>query len=147
MYNAKFIKTTKARDCLIGAAISMFPIHASAQTTGNALYEWCKNADEVYQALCPVYIEAAMRGEHTGSVVAGLKYFNLVALDVSDEKFEELKSLKISKLLSYCVPQEATGQQSNDIVIKYLETHPEKRHEAAEILVNASLSEAFPCPE
>ncbi len=88
-----------------------------------------------------------MRGQRTGAAIAGLNYFNLVSFEVSDSKFQELRSLTISKLLSYCIPQAVSGQQLDDVIVKYLADHPETRLQPADSLIFSALHEAFPCAE
>lgn len=45
----------------------------------------------------------------------------------------------------FCPPKGAIGEQLNDVVIKYLRDHPEKRHYSASSLVIVALQRAFPC--
>ena len=44
-----------------------------------------------------------------------------------------------------CVPGESTKGQLADVVIKYLEQNPERRHLEAGSLVPEALNRAFPC--
>ncbi len=44
-----------------------------------------------------------------------------------------------------CIPDQSTGTQLIDVVIKYMSNHPERRHEAAVSLVSKAFEEAFPC--
>ena len=44
-----------------------------------------------------------------------------------------------------CGPEDLTGLQAMDIVLKHLREHPEDRHLAASSLVARALAEAFPC--
>ena len=47
---------------------------------------------------------------------------------------------------SACVPDEVTLGQMVDVVVRFLQIHPEVRHHAAIIVVRAALGAAFPCP-
>jgi len=49
--------------------------------------------------------------------------------------------------VSYLIPDHVNGNQIFDIVGKYLEAHPERRHLAAYVLVIDALAGAFPKKE
>lgn len=44
-----------------------------------------------------------------------------------------------------CNFEGVTGEQSQDIVVQYLQTHPEVRHKLALILIHQAVVQAFPC--
>jgi hypothetical protein len=44
-----------------------------------------------------------------------------------------------------CAPAEAARSQGRDIVVQYLESHPERRQLAAPILALGALKQAWPC--
>jgi Rap1a immunity proteins len=44
-----------------------------------------------------------------------------------------------------CIPQVATTRQAKDVVVRYLERNPQKRHLPAASLVTMALIDAFPC--
>ena len=44
-----------------------------------------------------------------------------------------------------CTPPTANGRQLSDIVVKYLENDPEKRHLSGSDLVASALAAALPC--
>ncbi len=44
-----------------------------------------------------------------------------------------------------CFPAHSTRGQAEDVVKRYLDQHPEKRHYVAADLVAMALAEAFPC--
>ena len=46
-----------------------------------------------------------------------------------------------------CFGDDVTSEQVHDVVINYLEEHPEVRQEHALILVTWAIREAFDCPE
>lgn len=45
----------------------------------------------------------------------------------------------------FCTPGYLTVTQLSESVARFLENHPERKHEAGSILVAAALAEAFPC--
>lgn len=45
----------------------------------------------------------------------------------------------------FCTPDGVTGEQGRSIVTKYLNDHPEQRHEQMRVLVPIALMQAFPC--
>jgi hypothetical protein len=51
----------------------------------------------------------------------------------------------LSFMSRICLNSEVTTGQIRDVAIRYLVTHPEKRHLPANFVVSAALSEAFPC--
>ena len=134
---------------LLGLAMAATMTTAStqvkAQTTGNMLLEWCESSDEAFLALCAVYIDGNLSGRRSGASLAALKFFNMVVFEVSDEKLQILKDLKVSQLVGLCVPETATSTQITDVITLYLNDFPELRHENANGLVYSALSNAFPC--
>ena len=46
-----------------------------------------------------------------------------------------------------CLVGGLTDVQLRDVVVKFLEGHPEERHFAAAALVAQALAKAFPCPK
>jgi len=47
--------------------------------------------------------------------------------------------------LVVCLPRNATEGQVGDVVLKYLDDHPEERHHKAATLALTALTLAFPC--
>ena len=45
----------------------------------------------------------------------------------------------------FCMPPAVTNDQIEDIVVKYVENHPEKRHLKGAAIVQAAMVQAFPC--
>lgn len=91
----------------------------SYYVNGNALLTFCQ--DDLAGA-CTLYIEGAA------------------------DTYESLQSGNAIKRVM-CVPQEVTGRQIKDIVIKYLGAHPETRHKEAAGQIGSALIDAFPCPK
>jgi hypothetical protein len=48
---------------------------------------------------------------------------------------------------SICIPEHVNRGQTRDVVVRYLQQHPEKRHLQIEMLLNDALAEAFPCSQ
>lgn len=46
----------------------------------------------------------------------------------------------------YCTPSGVVIRQERDIFVRYLQAHPERRHEVAIVLFIEAMQEAFPCP-
>ena|ERR1700722_16275325 len=100
--------------------------HAEAAiiTSGNAIYDLCEHykTDKLTGSLGP----------------ACLMYISGVTqtLILNDD----------TKLMTApCPAKGVTEGQITDVVIKWLEDHPEKRNDAAPYLIMESLKEAFPC--
>ncbi len=89
--------------------------------TGNRLYEDCRAANYFNRGYCGGYV--------TGIV-------------------DTIESLQLRGVLpadALCIPDESTKGQLVDVVLKYLEKHPERRHLEAGSLVPEALNRAFPC--
>jgi hypothetical protein len=48
--------------------------------------------------------------------------------------------------LRACMPEHADAGQITDVAVRFLASHPERRHLPAVTLVAEALAEAFPCP-
>ncbi len=68
-------------------------------------------------------------------------------LSVSDEgEFDTDKyDLLSSFALGSCIPPTVENGQVIDIVVRYLRSNPEVRHESARMLIQSALKKAFPC--
>jgi len=53
----------------------------------------------------------------------------------------------LSLLGAICTPEHSTARQAIDVVVKYLQAHPEQRPLSAAMQVRGALQEAFPCKE
>ena len=89
--------------------------------TGNRLYEDCRSGNYFNRGYCGGYV--------TGIV----------------DTLEALQSRGILPPTALCVPEEVTKGQLADVVLKYLEQNPERRHLEAGSLVPEALNRAFPC--
>jgi hypothetical protein len=52
---------------------------------------------------------------------------------------------KLPQLPPVCVPDAVTVGQLRNIVVRYLEEHPEELHYSSIVVLNNALAEAFPC--
>ena len=52
---------------------------------------------------------------------------------------------KMPLLPAACIPDALTVGEVRNIVVRYMEEHPEELHYASIALVNNALEEAFPC--
>jgi hypothetical protein len=87
--------------------------------TGNRLYANCLGGDS-QQRFCEGFIVA-----------------------VADELRVAYASFAPKAYL--CIPGDVAVQQLKDVVVLYLERHPEERHLSAASLVSTALVDAFPC--
>lgn len=107
-------------------------------TSGNDLYAACKTApDHPLQAFCTGYVMGYVDGRNWGTFIA----VNRLELAESAQDANTLGN----KLAGHCVPENATNGQLVDVAKKYLEEHPEQRHESARTLIWLSFLNAFPC--
>jgi hypothetical protein len=91
----------------------------AGEVSGNDLLDWCKK---------PVPMGAMCVGYIVGASDANLDFFNALGA-------EHL----------FCIPNGVTREQTRDVVVKYLNAHPERRHFSASSQVPQALEEAFPC--
>ena len=89
--------------------------------TGNRLFEDCRAGNYFNRGYCGGYV--------TGIV----------------DTIEALQARGVLPADALCVPEESTKGQLADVVIKYLEQNPERRHLEAGSLVPAALNRAFQC--
>lgn len=45
----------------------------------------------------------------------------------------------------FCVPSSVSDEQIEDVVVKFVEDHPEKRHLKGAAIIHAAITEGFPC--
>ena len=106
--------------------------------SGNELYKSCTATDDpTHYAFCAAYVMGYVEGRNWGTFVV------LQQLDggSSADEINQLGNL----IVGHCVPVEADYSQLIDVVIKYLQYHPETRHESARTLIWLSFRDAFPC--
>jgi Rap1a immunity proteins len=103
---------------MIASEAKCAPIQTTASTNGNVLYQWCLGQNTI---ACVAYISGAV-----DTMAGGYPVFGGYRA---------------------CVPVGVTYTQMQDIVMKYLQDHPEVRLTVAANLVAASVALAFPCAE
>lgn len=99
--------------------------------TGNELYTTCTSEDPNHDYICFTYITGVFEG------------WTLTGMD-DIISFPEGHSF-VPDLLNFCAPVGYTRQQMVDVVIKYLEEHPEARHDYAAKLILEAHQQVFPC--
>lgn len=122
---------------LFTALISIYTIASpvSAQSlSANTLLKGCLNKEE--NAVCTAYINGALSGMQWSSDVAA---FN--------SGFTEPMKMRAQAqvLFGACVPQEATGNQLYEVILKYIQNRPKDWHEPAISLIHRAIVDAYPC--
>lgn len=105
---------------------------------GNTVYGACKATSDIQQGFCVGWMLGQIEGSSMGAfiVLNQLGEYDTAA-DVNPV---------INLFLGRCIPDTASNQQLQDVVVRYLEQHPETRHQPARLLASLALGEAFPCP-
>jgi hypothetical protein len=102
-------------------ALACLPAAAQQPTTflsGNDLWSHCSGKSVFDAGLCTGYVAGIADALGAGSAIFG----NWA-----------------------CLPEGVNGEQAQDVVMRYLEQHPETRYYSAAILVAEALAQAFPC--
>ncbi len=114
----------KFRDIAMAACLTALYLPAYGANdngvTGNDWHSICNNKKADRPGGCDTYVVG---------VVSGIKA--QAAITSTKEPF--------------CAPPKVSYQQYADIFFKYLDNHPEQRHELAVILALQSWRDAFPC--
>lgn len=90
--------------------------------SGNRLYEDCRAENYFNRGYC-------------GGYVVGIV-----------DTIEALQERGVLPANALCIPEGSTKGQLVDVVEKYFEDHPSRRHLDAGSLVPEALNAAFPCP-
>lgn len=112
----------------------------SVLLTGNQLYAMCNvnaEAEPVSFAFCTGYVIGYVEGRNWGT-------FTAVSRLLEPESAAEGNKIG-NALVGHCVPEDANYEQLIDVVVGYMQRHPESRHESARALIWLSYIEAFPC--
>jgi hypothetical protein len=124
--------TVKLRLFLAGAVLGLALCGtAKAQAlTGSQLQEACKavtddNTPPIRLGTCLGFVRGVVDTQAMWEVVAQV-----------DKSYPKVHS---------CVPKEVEMKQTVQVVLKFLDDHPERLHEPAVILVLEALHNAFPC--
>ena len=107
----------------VATAVALACLPASAQAqgafySGNQLWSRCSADNHYEMGVCMGFVMGVADAMAAGSAILGSRA---------------------------CLPQQSTGEQAQDVVMRYLEQHPEWRHQPAAGLVADALAEAFPC--
>jgi hypothetical protein len=86
---------------------------------GNKLSDWCKS----WRSSATGYLN--VKSAQCGAYITGV-------LDTLHDR-------------TFCLPQQVAAAHAIDVVIRYLQDHPEKYHLPASGLVVDALTEKFPC--
>jgi hypothetical protein len=96
---------------------------ASAQwafVDGNELHKWCMTPE--WEGLCISYIKGTW------------------------DMIDSIQSSKMPQKF-VCVPNEVTASQMRDVVMKWVSSRPDLRHQAASSLVQSSLADTWRCKQ
>lgn len=126
--NGPLVDRPTATVMLLRALIVSLPVAlvwpssaAGGYFTGSQLLEFCTSKNAILRSACLAYVEGAV--------------------DLLNDVQEDLPTK--SKV---CVPAGMGGEQVMDIVVRYLQAHPEKRQYTAAQEVVLALLQALPCP-
>lgn len=122
---------------LTGIAVigSEFPVRAADEQTvhaflnGNLLLESCRDSTRGGANVCLGYVQGA---------IDTILLFKGLAVRATQSDTPVLAGWG-------CFPAGVTAGQGRDIIVRYLESHPERRHISGATQVYIALSEAFPC--
>ena len=101
--------------------------------TGNRLYDECSGKEELPAVLCMSYVRGAV------------DLFGQLQGDVTQTSTGTLAPMWALHYI--CVPKRATDEQAKDVVLKYLQSHPEERADRASSLIIRALIAAWGCPK
>ena len=104
----------------------VFSLASRAETSGNDLQAACRGRNQSY---CLGYIEGATDAQGAWQWIMSTRL---------------RPELEPSAPL-YCIPDEVTLDQMQQVVMKYLRDNPASLHRSAEVLIRAALNDAFPC--
>jgi hypothetical protein len=114
-----------AAGCAAALALACLPASAQDLTgrafySGNDMWSLCASNDAFEAGLCRGFVVgvADVMGLRTAILGSG----------------------------TACIPLPVNAGQATDVAKRFLEQHPESRHQAAAGLVAAALALAFPCP-
>ncbi|MGK2287274.1 Rap1a/Tai family immunity protein [Pedomonas sp. V897] len=122
----------KALALTLAVAVAVTPAIASASNTldGNHLLKMCTSRIDTGSSGMK---EAFDYGVCMGFIAGSLDYVQLI---------NEAAKKNIT-----CVPDGVTAGQAKDIVVKYLQNNPEKRHEPQPLVTIFAFQDAFPCSQ
>jgi Rap1a immunity proteins len=123
------MKHTRTRYRTALAAVAATAQDASQiNTTGNAFFALCTLASPSYQP-CTLFVIGA---------IDGLNLTNAVLQNFGQKEM-------------FCIPSgpgfhsPVTGVQTIDLMLAYMQRHPDQRHKPTMLILIEALKEAFPC--
>lgn len=126
------------RAVLIAALLAATPAKAD-NITGNMLLDACTAPNDLAKAgFCTGYVLALNEGLRFGVAYAA------ITAGIQPENASDLNQFS-EGILRYCLFGTVEIGQMSDVIVKYLQEHPETRHETARYLSLTALQEAFPC--
>lgn len=102
-------------------------------TTGNVLLAEMNNESTNRQTVAMMYVAAVASSLSTGYMLG------------AGANNKSLTASKAAEGIGYCIPNEATVNQLNEVVKKYLNDKPERLHEGSDLLILLAMRQAFPC--
>lgn len=130
---------------LVSLATAAVPLATNAQT-GNDLLNHCRSEPGFSTGFCLGFI-VGHASSYNDARIGGALYRHF-APNVNAEELARRKpevDVVTAAVSQYCLPEKGTQGQLQDVVVKYLESQPSRRHLPAGILVTVALAEAFPC--
>jgi hypothetical protein len=106
---------------LVGLVVSGPAMAAKDNNSGNQLLENCTGETYIEKGMCIGFVTGFMHGRYV---------------------FRERGGVVL-----YCESPHVTIGQRRDIVINYLQAHPESRHQLAGKLYALAMKEKFPCKQ
>jgi len=106
--------------------------------SGNVMLETCQNIRD----LCSIY-SMGWRNSQKATIVRAAELKGISIVDGADASADAIRAE--FKLYWVCIPQKVTNGQMGDVLIKYLQDHPEKRHNDVGVLAWRAFRKAFPC--
>lgn len=113
--------------------------------TGNELLDDCREKSDLKAGICLGFVQGYTVGYDAGRRGGAMfERFGDINYQLLKDKGPEISAVS-DRAAYYCVPSRVTNQQVIDVVLKYLEAHPETRHFEAGSIVASAIHEAFPC--
>ena len=119
---------------------------------GNSFFFTCKSPKTVGDDIaCNAFTTGMLSGATTTQISFMLKILSpderkSIENDIPHQSNVAPTSVQKSlmkKYLLYCLPENVTGGQANDIFVQYLENNPRIRQQPVNLLFNMSMQQAF----
>jgi len=125
----------KLVSCLIAGLFLLMPSFALAALDGNELLKKCGPIEKLYDN------PASLSSQEASDAVYCLGY-----MDSFLETFYFQYKARIVPAIPYCLPDEKVPRRDIvNVVVKYLEKHPEELQKPAGLHIIMALRETFPC--